>query len=94
MVSQDDDSTGLVMGVIFGVIAWVVSLVIGVTIYQKSKAVKAQAAMASLAAPAAGAGAGAAGVVVEGGVVKFSLPLARPSSALLRCGICLNLLAW
>jgi outer membrane protein OmpA-like peptidoglycan-associated protein len=57
MVSQDDDSTGLVMGVIFGVIALVVSLVIGVTIYQKNKAVKAQAAMASVSAPAAGAGA-------------------------------------
>jgi outer membrane protein OmpA-like peptidoglycan-associated protein len=60
MVSQDDDSTGLVMGVIFGVIALVVSLVIGVTIYQKNKAVKAQAPMAAVSAPAAGAGAGAA----------------------------------
>jgi outer membrane protein OmpA-like peptidoglycan-associated protein len=60
MVSQDDDSTGLVMGVIFGVIALVVSLVIGVTIYQKNKAVKAQTAMASVSAPAAGAGAAAA----------------------------------
>jgi outer membrane protein OmpA-like peptidoglycan-associated protein len=59
MVSQDDDSTGLVMGVVFGVIALVVSLIIGVTIYQKNKAVKAQAAMPSVAAPAAGAGAGA-----------------------------------
>jgi outer membrane protein OmpA-like peptidoglycan-associated protein len=60
MVSQDDDSTGLVMGVIFGVIALVVSLVIGVTIYQKNKAVKAQAPMAAVSAPAAGTGAGAA----------------------------------
>ncbi len=60
MVSQDDDSTGLVMGVIFGVIALVVSLIIGVTIYQKNKATKAQTAMAAVSAPAAGAG-GAAG---------------------------------
>lgn len=60
MVSQDDDSTGLVMGVIFGVIALVVSLVIGVTIYQKNKAVKAGAPMAAVSAPAAGAGADAA----------------------------------
>ena len=37
MGSQDDDSTGLVMGVVFGVIALVLSLVIGVTIYQKNK---------------------------------------------------------
>ena len=66
MVSQDDDSTGLVMGVIFGVIALVVSLVMGVTIYQKNKAVKAQAAMASLAAPAAGAGAPAAATAGAG----------------------------
>jgi outer membrane protein OmpA-like peptidoglycan-associated protein len=56
MVSQDDDSTGLVMGVIFGVIALVISLVIGVTIYQKNKAVKAQAPMAAVSAPVAGAG--------------------------------------
>ena len=60
MVSQDDDSTGLVMGVIFGVIALVVSLVIGVTIYQKNKAMKAQMPIAAVSAPA-GAGAGAAG---------------------------------
>jgi outer membrane protein OmpA-like peptidoglycan-associated protein len=66
MVSQDDDSTGLVMGVIFGVIALVVSLVIGVTIYQKNKAVKAQAAVASVSAPAAGAGAATAGAGAMG----------------------------
>jgi outer membrane protein OmpA-like peptidoglycan-associated protein len=66
MVSQDDDSTGLVMGVIFGVIALVVSLVIGVTIYQKNKAVKAQAPMAAVSAPAAGAGAATASAVAAG----------------------------
>jgi outer membrane protein OmpA-like peptidoglycan-associated protein len=61
MVSQDDDSTGLVMGVIFGVIALVVSLVIGVTIYQKNKAMKAQAPAAAVSAPVAGAGAALVG---------------------------------
>jgi outer membrane protein OmpA-like peptidoglycan-associated protein len=66
MVSQDDDSTGLVMGVIFGVIALVVSLVIGVTIYQKNKAVKAQAPMAAVSAPAAGAGAATASAAAAG----------------------------
>ena len=60
MVSQDDDSTGVVMGVVFGVIALVVSLIIGVTIYQKNKATKAAAAPAAVSAPAAGAGAGVA----------------------------------
>ena len=62
MVSQDDDSTGLVMGVVFGVIALVVSLIIGLTIYQKNKGVKAKAAMASVSAPVAGAGAGVGAV--------------------------------
>ncbi len=79
MVSQDDDSTGLVMGVIFGVIALVVSLVIGVTIYQKNKAVKAQAATASVAAPAAGAGAVAAAVA---GVAAAGATPAKSDSAM------------
>jgi outer membrane protein OmpA-like peptidoglycan-associated protein len=60
MVSQDDDSTGVVMGVVFGVIALVVSLIIGVTMYQKNKSTKAAAAPAAVSAPAAGAGAGVA----------------------------------
>ncbi len=65
MVSQEDDSTGVVMGVIFGVIALVVSLIIGVTMYQKNKATKAATAPAAIAAPASGAatGVGAAGAV-------------------------------
>lgn len=87
MGSQDDDSTGLVMGVVFGVIALVLSLVIGVTVYQKNKTVRAQTAPAATgaAAPASTApdqsaaameaaarvAAGAAAVMVEGGVVKF-----------------------
>ena len=61
MVSQDDDSTGLVMGVIFGVIALVVSLVIGVTIYQKNKAMKAQAPMAAVSVTGSAAGGAVAG---------------------------------
>lgn len=55
MVSQEDDSTGVVMGVVFGVIALVVSLIIGVTVYQKNKATKAAAAPTAVTAPAAGA---------------------------------------
>lgn len=53
MGSQEDDSTGLVMGVIFGVIASVLSLIIGLSIYQKNKAVKAKAGVKAVAsAPA------------------------------------------
>lgn len=65
MVSQDDDSTGLVMGVIFGVIALVISLVIGVTIYQKNKTVKAPTATVAAAGSASGAAA-TAGVAPAG----------------------------
>lgn len=86
MVSQDDDSTGVLMGVVFGVIALVVSLVIGMAIYQKNKATKASAApmavATSPATPSAEAiaaakaataliASGAAAVLVENGVVKF-----------------------
>jgi outer membrane protein OmpA-like peptidoglycan-associated protein len=84
MGSQEDDSTGLVMGVIFGVIALVLSLIIGLSIYQKNKTAKTQSALSVAAgAPAAGAGiaagaaaaalaaAGKASVAVENGVVKF-----------------------
>jgi outer membrane protein OmpA-like peptidoglycan-associated protein len=56
MVSQEDDSTGLVMGVIFGVIALVISLIIGVTIYQKNKTIKTAATATAPAASAAIAG--------------------------------------
>jgi hypothetical protein len=44
MGSQEDDSTGLVMGVIFGVIGLVLSLIIGLSIYQKNKTAKMQSA--------------------------------------------------
>jgi outer membrane protein OmpA-like peptidoglycan-associated protein len=85
MSSQDDDNTGLALGIIFSVVALVVSSVIGMAIYQKSKAVKTAPAIAAVeapaampAAPAADAAAtaaliasGAAAVVVENGVVKF-----------------------
>jgi outer membrane protein OmpA-like peptidoglycan-associated protein len=67
MGSQEDDSTGLVMGVIFGVIALVLSLIIGLSIYQKNKTAKTQSALSvASGAPAAGAGsaAGAAAVAM------------------------------
>jgi outer membrane protein OmpA-like peptidoglycan-associated protein len=60
MVSQDDDSTGLVMGVVFGVIALVISLAIGVTIYQKNKTARATAAPTAVAGAATGMGAAGA----------------------------------
>jgi outer membrane protein OmpA-like peptidoglycan-associated protein len=60
MVSQDDDSTGLVMGVVFGVIALVLSLVIGLSIYQKNKSSKVQSALSISAKPAGDGGAAAA----------------------------------
>jgi K(+)-stimulated pyrophosphate-energized sodium pump len=83
MVSQDDDSTGLVMGVIFGVIALVVSLVIGVTIYQKNKTMKAQAPVAAVAAPAASADAGAAGAgaAAAAGATQAKSDLAMDAAA-------------
>jgi outer membrane protein OmpA-like peptidoglycan-associated protein len=56
MVSQEDDGTGVVMGLVFGVIALVISLIIGVTMYQKNKATKSAATPAAVTAPAAGAG--------------------------------------
>jgi outer membrane protein OmpA-like peptidoglycan-associated protein len=62
MVSQDDDSTGVVMGVVFGVIALVISLIIGVTIYQKNKAVKAQTAVTATSTDTGANSAAAAGV--------------------------------
>jgi K(+)-stimulated pyrophosphate-energized sodium pump len=79
MVSQDDDSTGLVMGVIFGVIALVVSLVIGVTIYQKNKAVKVGAPMAAVSAPVAGADAATA---VAGAAALAGATQAKSDSAM------------
>jgi outer membrane protein OmpA-like peptidoglycan-associated protein len=85
MFSQDDDNTGVALGVVFGVIALVASLVIGVSVYQKNKSAKmakgqavasVPAAAAISAAPAVGVAAGAVGVdgasvKVENGVVKF-----------------------
>ncbi len=60
MFSNDDDSTGLVMGVIFGVIALVISLIIGVTMYTKNKAAKTLASPVVVSAPTTGAAAVAA----------------------------------
>jgi outer membrane protein OmpA-like peptidoglycan-associated protein len=54
MFSQDDDSTGLVLGVLFGIIALVISLVIGVSIYQRNKTMAAQAVATSTVGEPAG----------------------------------------
>jgi outer membrane protein OmpA-like peptidoglycan-associated protein len=85
MFSQDDDNTGVALGVVFGVIALAVSLVIGMSIYQKNKSAKMAKATAMATAPvvyaapgavaaagiAASAAADGASVKVENGVVKF-----------------------
>jgi outer membrane protein OmpA-like peptidoglycan-associated protein len=70
MFSQDDESTGIALGVVFGVIALVIGLVIGVAIYTQNLAVPAAKAPTGAAAPAA-ASADGASIKVEGGVVKF-----------------------
>ena len=77
MFSQDDESTGVALGVVFGAIALVVSLVIGTAILQKNKTAKLAKANAVAAAPAApapvaaAADADSASIKVENGVVKF-----------------------
>ena len=81
MLSQDDDSQGLVLGLVFGLIALVIALVIGVGIYQKNRfvstAAKPAATAATGTAPATPAAAAAlvnpdsASVIVDNGVVKF-----------------------
>jgi outer membrane protein OmpA-like peptidoglycan-associated protein len=81
MVSQEDDSTGVVMGVVFGVIALVVSLIIGVTMYQKNKATKAMAAPAAVTAPADGAAAGA-GAMDAGAAAAAGATLAKSDAAM------------
>jgi K(+)-stimulated pyrophosphate-energized sodium pump len=53
MFSQDDESTGVALGVVFGVIFLALSLVFGVVLYQKNKAAKAPMALSTATAPAA-----------------------------------------
>lgn len=62
MFSNDDDSTGLVMGVVFGVIALVISLIIGASMYSKNKLAKAPASPVVVSSSTMGAA--AAGAVV------------------------------
>jgi outer membrane protein OmpA-like peptidoglycan-associated protein len=80
MFSQDDESTGVALGVVFALIFLVISMVIGVALYQKNKTAKmAKAAVVATAPVAAGpalavpqaASADDASVKVENGVVKF-----------------------
>lgn len=81
MFSQDDESTGVALGVVVALIFLVISMVIGVAIYQKNKSAKmAKAAVvatvpaAAAAVPAAVAAmpaADGASVKIENGVVKF-----------------------
>jgi len=80
MFSQDDESTGVALRVVFGVIALVVSLVIGMAIFQSSKAAKLAKAPEGAIAPTTAvptvaalnvAESDGASVKVENGVVKF-----------------------
>lgn len=81
MLSREDDSQGLVLGLVFGLAALVISLVIGVGVYKKSRfvsiAVNPVATAVVGAVPADSAAAAvlvnidSAGVVVDNGVVRF-----------------------
>lgn len=80
MFSQDDESTGVALGVVFALIFLVISMVIGVALYQKNKTAKMAKAAVVATAPVAAATALAvpqaasadeASVKVENGVVKF-----------------------
>ena len=83
MFSQDDESTGVALGVVAALIFLVVSMVIGLAIYQNNKSAKmamakaavtsapAAAAMPGVAAVMPAASADSASVKVENGVVKF-----------------------
>ncbi len=84
MGSQDDDSTGLVMGVVFGVIALVLSLVIGVTIYQKNKTARAQTA--PVAAAGSVANTGAAGATAPAGTAPAQSASAMEAAARVAAG--------
>jgi K(+)-stimulated pyrophosphate-energized sodium pump len=53
MFSQDDEDTGVALGVVFGAIFLVLSLVFGAVLYQKNKTAKAQMAVSTATAPAA-----------------------------------------
>lgn len=67
MFSNDDDNTGLAIGVVFGVVAAVLALVIGIAISSDGPAEAPKAAAPAVAAAAADG----PSVKVEGGVVKF-----------------------
>ncbi len=80
MFSQDDDSTGMAIGVVFGVVAAVLALVIGIAITTDEPAPVAKAPAASAAAPATAAADGPS-IKVEGGVVKFYFASAKADLA-------------
>lgn len=81
MFSQDDESTGVALGVVVALIFLVISMVIGVAIYQKNKSAKMAKAAVVATVPAAAATVPAAvaampatdgaSVKIENGVVKF-----------------------
>jgi cytochrome c oxidase cbb3-type subunit III len=83
MGSQEDDSTGLVMGVIFGVIGLVLSLIIGLSIYQKNKTAKMQSAssVATGATAAVGGNAAAGGAQAVGSSAAEAAALAAAGKA-------------
>lgn len=76
MSSQDDESTGIALGVVFSLIVLVVGLVLGIALYKSGSKPARPAAVASV--PAA---ADAASVKVENGVVKFYFASAKSDLA-------------
>lgn len=78
MATEDDDQLGLVMGLLVGVILLVISLVFGIGLYQKNKAVvAASTALASGAVTTPGAVGGAAAAAAPGAAAG---PLANAQS--------------
>lgn len=69
MSSQNDDSQGVVFGVVFGAVVLVMALIFGVINHQKTTQQMAAAAAATTTSPVADAD--GASVTVENGVVKF-----------------------
>lgn len=70
MSNQDDESTGLVLGVVFSLLVLVIGLVLGIALH-KSGTKKAAASVPAVAVAATPSAASGPSVKVDNGVVKF-----------------------
>lgn len=70
MSNQDDESTGLVLGVVFSLLVLVIGLVLGIALH-KSGTKKAAASVPAVAVTATPSAASGPSVKVDNGVVKF-----------------------